>query len=202
MPAEVVLRALRHAWECLRPLDVPVAVAGGIALSAWKYIRATRDIDLLLAVEEKRSPELLSVLGASGIRLKRDLPAIKLGQLDVIQLLYEPPEAFMDVQIDLLLARSPYHLQALQRRTVTRLPELDVEVAVLTCEDLILHKLLAGRIIDRADAAALLRINRRSLDRDYLRLWTARLSLSRELAEIWREALPDEPFPGVARPEA
>jgi hypothetical protein len=201
MPAEVVLRALRHAWECLRPLDIPVAIAGGMALSAWKYIRATRDIDLLLAVEEDRSQELLDVLGASAIRPKRGLPAVKLGQLDVIQLLYEPPEALMDVQIDLLLARSPYHVQALQRRIVARLPDLDVEIAVLTCEDLILHKLLAGRIIDRADAAALLRINRRSLDLDYLAAWTVRLSLARELAEVWREALPDEPLPGVAGPE-
>jgi hypothetical protein len=61
---------------------------------------------------------------------------------------------------------------------------------------LILHKLLAGRIIDRADAAALLRINRRSLDLDYLTAWTARLSLARELAEVWGEALPNEPLPG------
>jgi hypothetical protein len=198
VPGEIVLRTLRHVWECLRPLNVPVAVAGGIALSAWKHIRATRDIDLLLAADEEHLPELLGALAASGMRLKRPLPAVQIGQFDVIQLLYEPPESLMDVQVDLLLARSPYHLQAVQRRILAHLPDLDFEVAVLTCEDLILHKLLAGRLIDRADAAALLRINRRTLDLNYLTAWTARLSLGRELAEVWNEALPDEPFPGGA----
>ena len=77
----------------------------------------------------------------------------------------------------------------------TRLPELDVEIAVLTCEDLILHKLLAGRIIDRADAAALLRANRESLDVDYILTRTDRLALAVDLAEIWNEAFPGESLP-------
>jgi hypothetical protein len=41
---------------------------------------------------------------------------------------------------------------------------LDIELDVLTCEDLIVHKLLAGRLVDRADAATLLRVNRADLD--------------------------------------
>ena len=36
---------------------------------------------------------------------------------------------------------------------------LDVTLDVLACEDLLLHKLLAGRVIDRVDAAALIRAN-------------------------------------------
>jgi hypothetical protein len=33
MPAEAVLRALRHVWLTLEPLDLPMAVMGGIALA-------------------------------------------------------------------------------------------------------------------------------------------------------------------------
>ena len=50
MPANVVLR-LKHVWATLGELNVPLAVMGGIAVPAWKYARATRDVDLLVGVE-------------------------------------------------------------------------------------------------------------------------------------------------------
>ena len=197
MPAEAVLRSLRHVWLTLQPLNLPMAVMGGLALATWKCLRATRDIDLLLDIGEHDPNRVLQTLRAAEIRPKRDPPLRRLGQFDIVQLLYEPPESFLDLQIDLLLAKSEYHLQALERRITTRLSDLDIEISVLTCEDLILHKLLAGRIIDRADAAGLLRANRESLELDYLAQWTRALELGAELAEVWNDALPGEPLPGV-----
>ena len=102
----------------------------------------------------------------------------------------------MELQVDLLLAKSDYHEGALRRQVSMRLPDLDVEIGVLACEDLILHKLLAGRIIDRADVAALLRANRKSLDLDYLRQWIKSLDVAAGFNEAWNEALPGEPLPG------
>ena len=67
------------------------------------------------------------------------------------------------------------------------LPDLDIEVAILACEDLILHKLLAGRMIDLADAAALSWANRETLDLDYLNRWGARLEVSGDLARVLKE---------------
>ncbi len=195
MPVEVVLNTLRHVWLTLKPLNVPVAVVGGIALATWKHVRATRDVDLLLGVEEKELSRVLQSLLDAKLRPKRDLSVTDLGQLGIIQLLYEAPETFMDLQVDLLLAKSDYHRNALERRVSVQLADLDIEIAVLTCEDLILHKLLAGRIIDRADAAALLRANRESLEFDYLLQWSGGLALGKELAEVWNEAFPDEPLP-------
>jgi hypothetical protein len=43
-----MLRTLQHVWLALKPLKIPVALMGGIALATWKYVRATRDIDLSL----------------------------------------------------------------------------------------------------------------------------------------------------------
>ena len=68
--------------------------------------------------------------------------------------------------------------------------DYDIEVAVLVCEDLILHKLLAGRMIDLADAVALLRANRAGLDLDYLNRWAGDLEVATELAGVWNEAFP------------
>jgi hypothetical protein len=190
VPSELVLQALRHVWLALAPLNIPKAVIGGIALAAWKHVRATRDIDLLLGVGADRLDLVMQRLAAASVRPKRSPAATKLGQLDLVQLLYEPPEALMDLQVDLLLADSPYHRIALERRVATVLPDLNLEIAVLTCEDLVLHKLLAGRMIDLADTVALLRANRDSLDLDYLNRWADGLDVRGDLARVWEEAFP------------
>jgi hypothetical protein len=194
--AEVVLKALRHVWISLEPLHAPMAVMGGLALAAWRHVRATRDVDLLVGVSEEDLEPLLSTLTSAGLRPKRQPAVTSLGSLQILQLLYEPPGAYLDLQVDLLLAQSEYHRQALARRIPTRLAALDLDLYVLACEDMIVHKLLAGRLLDRADAAMLLRANRADLNLEYLLGWTRTLSLGAELAQVWEEA-----FPGEAMPE-
>jgi hypothetical protein len=192
---DAVVQSLRHVWLELDRLGVPAAVAGGLAVSAWKHIRATRDIDLLISIGETDIEPLLERLRAAGLHAKKHPPIVALGQIDVVPLLYEPPEAFLEIQIDLLLARSEYYHEALGRRVTAQIPELEFPVAVLTCEDLILHKLLAGRLIDRADAVELLRIHAASIDSHYLVEWIERLDLRKEFAEVWSAALPGKPLP-------
>jgi hypothetical protein len=192
MVARVVSQTLKHVWTVLQPLNLPMAVMGGIALARWQHVRATRDVDILLALGKLDLEAVLATLHMAGVQPKRSRAATPLGSLSIVQLTYELPETFLPVQVDLLIADSEYHQAALSRRIATCLPEMDLDVDVLTCEDLILHKLLAGRLIDLADAAALLRSNRGALDIPYLKQWTARLKLEAALADIWSEAFPGQ----------
>jgi hypothetical protein len=59
---------------------------------------------------------------------------------------------------------------------------------------LIVHKLLAGRMLDRADAIALVRANRDTLDFTYLQEWIGKLALTAEWTEVWNEVNPGEPM--------
>jgi hypothetical protein len=195
--SNVVLGALRHLWLTLQAMNVPAAVMGGIALSAWQHVRATRDVDLLIGLEAADLSAILAQLYQAGLRPKRQPPITTLGKLRMVQLLYEPAEAFVDVQVDLLLADSEYHRAALSRRTMMRLPDVEFDVFVLTVEDLVLHKLIAGRVVDRADSAALLRMNRAGLDLAYLLGWAESLGVTTDLAEIWEEAFPGEQLPAT-----
>ncbi len=72
-----------------------------------------------------------------------------------------------------------------------KFPGLDGTVSILSCEDLILFKLLAGRILDRSDCAYLLRFNRDTLDFAYLKNWASKLQLNDELDEVSHEAFGD-----------
>jgi hypothetical protein len=168
---------------------------GGLSLAAWNHIRATRDVDLLIAMDRSAVDLVLNVLFSQGCRPKKSPPIVVVGEHHFVQLLYTPPGEFYDVQFDLLLAESELQKSALARRVARDVPGVNRPVDVLHCDDLILFKLVAGRLIDRADAAMLLRENRDATDFDYLSHWVARLDLTEEFAEIWAEAFPNEAMP-------
>jgi hypothetical protein len=195
MAAEVVRAVLDHVWSALEPLGHPCALMGGLALAAWNHPRATRDVDILIGIESANIDAVLDSLLTAKCRPKSDPPLKKVGKLHFAQFLYTPPGEFYDVQFDLWLADSELHKSGIARRVRRDIPGVTRPIDVLNCEDLILFKLVAGRIIDRADAAMLLRENREVIDFAYLRGWVSQLQLTRVFTEIWGEAFPSESPP-------
>jgi hypothetical protein len=188
MTADAVLQALRRVWAALEPLQLPMAVMGGLALARYKHFRATRDVDILIGVTGTNVQSLLDLLATSGVMPKRSPPVRALGNLQIAQLSYEPPETFVEVQVDLLLADSAFHQKALARRVPMSTGLDRTPVWVLSCEDLIIVKLMAGRTIDLADAVSLLQLNAATLDQQYLARWTETLGLKNEWFRIQKEA--------------
>ncbi len=199
MDVDPLALTLVRAWDILESLEIPMAVMGGISLAAWNHPRFTQDVDLLLALPDTEKETVVAKFLDAGFFLKKEKEHrwIPLGGIELLQLFYEPPDTYMDFRLDLLAAKSGYHLGILQRRVPVKLPLVDREIAVVSCEDMLILKLLAGRIIDRADAAMLLRRNRPRLDEEYLLKWIKVHGLQAQLAEIW-----DEAFPGEHPPDA
>jgi hypothetical protein len=195
MAGEVVRAVLNHVWSALEPLGYPCALMGGIALAVWNHPRATRDVDLLIGVDSINFEPVVDQLRRNGCRPKRSPPLLSVGAIHFAQFLYSPPGEFYDVQFDLLFAESDLQKSAIARRVTRDVPGVSRTIDVLACDDLILFKLLAGRMIDRADAATLLRENRDAIDFDYFLTWVGRLELTTGFAEIWAEAFPGENMP-------
>jgi hypothetical protein len=191
MAAKAISSGLKQVWNALAALNVPVALMGGLALAVWQHVRSTRDIDFLVAIGGMSPEELVRHLASAGLRPKRKPLTTTLGPLRIVQLVCDVRDSLIEIQVDLLLAESEYHLEALSRRRTAQLPEIDEPVFVLSCEDLVLHKLMAGRMIDRADAVALLRANIDVLDLGYCRQWISKLKISDDADRVWQEALPD-----------
>lgn len=126
---------------------IQYALAGGWAYSALVEPRATTDIDVLLLLEQPSRDRLQSLLSSlfdstivhpaamvfHGISIWRCVGILK----------------NQEVLIDLPLADSEYLQTALSRRRQILLG--DLLVPILTVEDLILLKTLAGRLQDQAD---------------------------------------------------
>jgi Nucleotidyl transferase AbiEii toxin, Type IV TA system len=192
MPPKVVLETLQVVWTALQALHVPMALVGGLAMSAWKRPRFTKDVDLLLAIHEPDAKVAIGPLLAKGFRSKGPEAMVRLADGSrFIQLIYDMPDALLDIQVDLILATSEFHRQAIARRVTLPRAELGFEIDIVSCEDLIVLKLVAGRILDRVDAGELLKANRNSLDFGYLMGWVRKLKLQRAFGEAWTDAFPN-----------
>src|SRR5690349_3632374 len=146
MAGEFLTSALRQIWATLTALKIDLALMGGIAVAAWQHIRNTRDVDLLIGVLPSSEQALLEPLSAAGFKPRNDPPFLDVGGSRILQLSYEPPGRFLDVRIDLFFAKSEYDQQALARRVPITLAGMTEPVFILSCEDLILFKLEAGRM--------------------------------------------------------
>jgi hypothetical protein len=188
MPAEPVVEALLQVWAILEELQIPSAVMGGLSLAAWNRVRSTHDVDVLIGLAGVRPQVLLSRLYMAGFRAKGRQAIIRLEDAEFIQLVYDPPGAIHPIQVDLLIADTEFQRQSLGRRISVDERDFGRQMAVLSCEDLIVMKLKAGRMIDLVDAAALLHENRGTIDMDYLTRWVAELGVQRRFDEASKEA--------------
>jgi hypothetical protein len=154
---------------------IQYALAGGWAYSALVEPRATTDIDVLLLLEHPSRDRLQALLSSlfdstivhpaamvfHGISIWRCVGVLK----------------NQEVVIDILLADSEYLQTALSRRRRILLGELPV--SILTLEDLILLKTLAGRLQDQADLEKIrLRQDELHVDWTYVGEWKAKLGLA------------------------
>ncbi len=198
MASEGVFATLQAGWEALQRLEVSKAVIGGLALSAWNHARYTRDADVLVAVEPEHIGALVAALVEAGFHPRHTPPLKIIDGQGIIQFTFQPADALMPFQFDILLATTAFQRESLERAISRTLPGSNTAVQVVRPDDLIVIKLLAGRIIDQADAAMVLRENRGDIDFDRLHRVIATEGVANDYRAIWQDAYPDEPGPDVA----
>lgn len=177
MTSDSLITTLSHVWQALECAQINGAVTGGLAVAAWGYFRATRDIDLLIAIDVNDWRDAESRLSAAGFHATTSKPPKKLGSLHIVETTCQLPDVLWELKVDFLLADDEYRRQAIARSAPFTFAGAAHPIKVLRCEDVILHKLEAGRIRDIADAEQLLEINQSSLDYSYLDQWADHLGL-------------------------
>jgi hypothetical protein len=169
-----LIAALSDLISDLNRRGVEYALAGGWAYSALVEPRATTDIALLMLIENPSREtirDLLSPLFLSFVIHPAPMIFRGVSIWRTVGL-----RQYMEVIVDLLLADSKFLRHVLARRHTV--PFRDLLVPMLMLEDLILLKMLAGRLQDLADLA---KIREREVDLhvhwSYVEQWKAKLGL-------------------------
>ena len=155
--------------------DLNYALAGGWAYSALVEPRATTDIDFLMLVEQPSRDRIRSLLSSLFDSIIVHPAPIVFRGISIWRSVGIRDD--QDVVVDLIMADSEYLRTALARRRVVTFGSL--QVPIVTVEDLILLKMLADRLQDKADLEKIrLRQDDLGVNWGYVESWKSRLGLA------------------------
>ncbi len=157
---EAVARLARFAEACGRPYTL----VGGAAIIARVFVRATKDVDLLMSCGAADALSLLKIAERCGYSWE---PADEedFEEAGLLRL-WGPPSRREGLGLDLMLTSSAFDEEVVRRGTLVDV--LGHPVRVATIEDLLLMKLDANRPVDLEDVIAIKDGCAATLDRTYL----------------------------------
>lgn len=146
--------ALRKVVASLDRLEIPYALIGGLAVAARGAVRATQDVDLIVALPVQEAPSLERSLRDSGLQATfyRGAPDDPIAGVVRVAI----PVGDTRVKCDVLFASRKWQTRAVKNATAVDLSDFVVMVAQPA--DLFLLKLYAGGPQDLIDAAQLLEL--------------------------------------------
>lgn len=169
----MILELLKNVCEALENNSIQYMISGSIALNIYTIPRMTRDIDIVIELEEKRIDSFISLFPDSYY----DEPTIKeevkkQGMFNIID--YKT-----GFKIDFIILKdTEYYKLAFSRRK--RIKELDTWIWIITLEDLIISKLIWIQQLQSerqiSDIKNLL-LNP-AKDMNYIRNWCSKLNLN------------------------
>lgn len=180
--------ALREIAGIFESLSACYAVMGGMAVRIHGIPRPTHDIDFTVALPRERLPDFFARATEAGYTVAESylrgwvdqvagMPLVKLRMY----------LAAHGIDIDIFLAESDFQASLLARR---RREDLEGgPLWIVSPEDLILLKLVAGRPRDLVDVQDVI-FTQGQLDERYLHRWAAALGVSDRLEQAlrpWRE---------------
>ncbi len=175
-------RLLERIALGLEQRQIPYMIIGGQAVLIYGEPRLTRDIDVTLGVGPERLAEITEFARASAWRLLVEAPQEFVQRTMVLPCV--DPES--GIRIDFIFSHSAYEQQALERVRSVAIGKAVVRFT--SAEDIIVHKVIAGRPRDLDDVRSIL-LKRPDLDLAYIRRWLAEFDLS--LGQSYRRTFDD-----------
>ena len=168
--------------EALDQNQIPYMVIGGQAVLIYGEPRFTKDIDITLGVGIEGLEPVLKIVNTLRWKVLAPSPAEFVRKTMVLPC--EDPAS--GVRLDLIFSFSPYERQAMDR--VRRITFLGKEVCFASPEDLVIHKVVAGRSRDLEDVRVV-QLKNPGMDRVYIEKWLKDFekTLDRPLVETWKK---------------
>lgn len=148
----------------LEKCGIPYMIIGGQAVLLYGEPRLTRDIDITLGVNIDHLNTVLGMIRQLDIKpLVEDIETFARKTM-VLPALDEAT----GIRVDFIFSFTPYEAQAIGRARKVRILDHDVRFAAI--EDLIIHKIFAGRPRDIEDVRSIL-MKGHAIDSVYIEAW-------------------------------
>ena len=161
----MIEKLIKKTAQHLDLQEIPYMIIGGQAVLVYGRPRLTRDIDITLGVDTDKFALI------EGLCRKLKLRSLAENPQDFAQNTKVLPTEHPDskVRVDFIFSFTPYEAQAIKNAKQVLIDDYPVKFA--SCEDVIVHKMVAGRAIDEEDVKSILAKNRDIIDFEYIRKW-------------------------------
>ena len=155
---------LSKIGACLQKRNLPYMIIGGQAVLLYGEPRLTRDIDVTLGVNTDHLNTMISIAGGLGLKPIPDNIESFVKQTMVLPTM----DVTSGIRVDFIFSFTPYEEQAIKRARKKVI--LAQEVSFAAPEDVIIHKIFAGRPRDIEDARSII-LKNPDIDLAYIRRW-------------------------------
>ncbi|MEM3401936.1 MAG: nucleotidyltransferase [Candidatus Hadarchaeales archaeon] len=159
---------VKRIASILNSAGATYALTGALAAGYYGMARSTRDVDFLVAPEERKLHRAIALARKRGFR--------SIGELIFLPKTFQL-EAEEGYRVDFRQAETDHDYMALQRRLRVRL--FGRKIWIISAEDLLLQKLRKPRHKDLVDCAATMIRQREKIDMEYLKNMAAKLGIAR-----------------------
>ena len=169
---------IKKTAQSLDKENIPYMIIGGQAVLVYGRPRLTRDIDITLGVDTDKLDSIEKICKSLKLKLLVENPKDFAQTTKVIPA--EEPES--KIRVDFIFSFTPYEAQAIKNARQITIDDYPVKFA--SCEDVIIHKMVAGRAIDEEDIKSILAKNSKTIDLRYIRNWLSEFAKIEEYSGI------------------
>ncbi|MCM8813989.1 MAG: nucleotidyltransferase family protein [Candidatus Omnitrophica bacterium] len=162
---------LQQVIQFLHATKIEYAIIGGVAVSLYGDPRMTQDIDVNIILDQEDLPKILQQSKKYGFAPA--VPDFDRFVKEVGVLLMKFSKKGITGKFDFVIAQNPIEFAGIKRAKVYTL--FNLEVKVVTPEDLLLHKLLSDRPRDHEDARGIIMRQGKKLKTDYIFAWLRKI---------------------------
>lgn len=182
-PSEQIA-ALQRALEAIEKAEIAYAITGSWVVSAYGVLRATHDLDIVIAIQGDEASRLAAAFPSPPYFYSDEEFLV---ESIAARTMFNIIDGESTLKVDFWPLQSDEYSQEQFRRR-KRVVMGGKEAWALTPEDIVLAKLLWIKISDSErqwrDVESVWALKKEELDLDYLKTWAARISVSELLARV------------------
>jgi len=149
----------------------PYMIIGGQAVLLYGEPRLTKDIDITLGLSPERLSEIISLCKKLNLRILVENPKDFVNKTMVLPVQDEKT----GISIDFIFSFTDYETQAIKRANPVKM--LNTHVKFASLEDVVIHKIIAGRARDLEDVETML-LKNPDYDEKYIKNWLKKFDKS------------------------